>query len=69
MININLFCSSSFHSPSPDPFNSPKKKIKTEPILRDIMGNGKKMYGSVLYEGLSPTALSGFHVLQLNFRL
>ena len=30
----------------PDPFNSPKK-IKTEPILRDKMGNGKRFM--VLY--------------------
>ena len=56
--------------PRPDPFNSPnKQKIKNETMLRDLMGNGKKSYGSVLYEGLSPTALSGFHVLQLKFML
>ena len=40
----------------PDPFNSPKKII-TEPILNDIMGNGQKNYGSVLYKRLSTTVL------------
>ena len=53
MISINIFCSSSFHSQSPNNASTrsiqfaKEKKIKTEPILYDIMENGKK--NMVLY--------------------
>ena len=44
-----------------------KKKKKTEPILDDLLRNGKNVIVLYSYKSLSTTALSGFLVLYLNF--
>ena len=50
----------------PHPFN-PQKEKKIEPILNDLMRNGKNFIVLYSYKSLSTTALSGFLVLYLNF--
>ena len=51
----------------PDPFNSQEKKKNPEPILNDLVGNGKNFMVLHSYKSLSTAVLSGFLMLYLNF--